>query len=130
METFEEKRVQLALTALDPNLFLDKMWDKEGQYIYYAVRCMVGPDVEPFITVEWRSQEGPFPLSLDIVDRVRAQEGSIKEAFTQAMVNNAAKAELRKQELEAQIDDKLEWAEKSRKKLGIYGPWSNKANVD
>lgn len=130
MQTYEEKRVQMALTALDPNLFLDKLFDKQGGYIYYAVRCNVGIGVEPFTTVEWRSPEGPFPLSLDIVDRVRAQEGSIKEALTQAMVNNAAKEELRKQEIEAQIDEKLEWANKSRKRLGIYGPWSNRANVD
>src|SRR6476646_7963688 len=110
METFEERRVQMALTALDPNHFLDKLYDRQGQYIYYAVRCMVGEGVEPFITVEWRGDNGPWPLSLDIVDKVRYQEGSIKEAFTQAMVNNAAKAELRRQELEAEVDDRIDWA--------------------
>ena len=129
MQTFEEKRVQMALTALDPNLFLDKEYDKVGQYLYYTVRCNVGIGVEPFKTLEWRSPEGPLPLSLDIVDRVRYQEGSIRDALTQAMVNNAAKAELRRQEQEDIIDDKLDWANKSRKRLGIYGPWANKHNV-
>jgi hypothetical protein len=131
MQTFEEKRVQMALTALDPDLFLDKRFDPVRKLIYYAVCHIIEPGTEPYVAVDWRTPEGlPKPLSLDLVDQVRSQEGSIKEALTQAMVNNAALKELRRQELETQVQESLEWADQSKKRLHISGPWSRKADVD
>lgn len=129
METFQEKQVQLALDKLgESGLFLDKLFDKEGQYIYYAVRHFVSPDVEPFIVVDWRydlhGHKYPRPLSLDLIDQVRAQEGSMKEAFDKAMVDNAVKKELHRQEFEKTVDELAEDARKrERKNSWSYAHW-------
>ena len=132
--TLEEKKVQNALNALDPELFLDKLSDKSGPFkgvVYYAVRHIIPGALEPYTAVEWRAPNGyPLPLSLDIVDKVRSQEGSIQEAVATVIANNAAKKELDAQKRQEELDDRIEWQKKSSKRLGLYGPWSNKANVD
>lgn len=92
-----ERQVQKALSSLDHNLFLDKEFHPVYKCIYYVVkRRMDG--LEPLRTVEWIVGSMPLPLSMDIVDRVRSQEGDIRDAMAQAVANNAAKQELLRQE--------------------------------
>lgn len=98
-----EKVIQQELTRLDPGLFLDKEWCRVALngsvngYVYYTVKHSVGSGTPPYTVLEWRDGRGPWPLSLTMVDIVRQQEGDIREAVTQATVNNAAKAELARQ---------------------------------
>jgi len=130
MVTLEEKQVQEELCRVDPKLFLDKLYDKEGQYVYYTVRYPADIGLEPLTCVHWRTKHGPLPLSLDIVGVVRRQEGDIREAIRQATVNNALKKEAINTDLMDDIDERLLWMDKSSKRLGLYGPWSNKANLE
>ena len=125
----QEKEVQQALHHLDPDLFLDKLYDPDGQYVYYAVRYPAAPGLEPLTCVHWRTTDGPLPLSLDLVGVVRRQEGDIREAIKEATINNALKKQAHNQDLHDDIDERLRWMEKSRKRLGLYGPWTNKANL-
>lgn len=91
-----EKHIQKELTYLDHDLVLDKAWSPFG-YLYWRVLKIV-KDVEPLVAVDWRKGNTPLPLSMDIVDKVRSQEGDISEAVRSAIVNNAARKELLRQE--------------------------------
>lgn len=93
---FEEKQVQQALQALDPLLFLDKRWSPFSGVYYCACRHMEDGS-EPFVAVDWRDGTHPKPLSLDLVDRVRSQEGNISESISLATAHNAARKELARQ---------------------------------
>lgn len=125
----EEKRVQEELSRVDPLLFLDKLYDKEGGYIYYAIRYPVGDGVEPLTCVHWRTVDGPLPLNLDIVSLVRRQEGDIRDAIKEVTVNNAVKRMKAADDYKADMEERAEWIQKSSKRLGIYGPWENKYNL-
>ena len=125
----QEKAVQNALRLVDPELFLDKLYDQEGQYVYYAVRYPC-PGTDPLTCVHWRTMDGPLPLSLDIVDVVRRNEGDIRESIREVTINNALKKERDKADRDAAYQEELDWYIKSNKRLGIYGPWSNASNVD
>jgi len=95
-----EKQIQRELTALDPDLFLDKMYF-EGT-LYYTVRYNVGLNEEPMTPVVWASPDGtPLPLSADIVSVVRMQEGNLLDVCREAAEINAQKR--REAELEADL---------------------------
>ena len=112
----DEKNVQLALTALDPDLFLDKRYSPFSG-IYYTV-CYPAPE-EPLVVVDWRDGTYPKPLSLDLVDQVRRQEGDIREAISTATANNAARKELLRQERLKIVDEITEEWQKSGRSTGI-----------
>lgn len=111
--TFEEKQVQAALSALDPMLFLDKRWSPLSGIYYCACRRMEDGS-EPFVAVDWRQGTHPLPLSLDLVDRVRSQEGSISETISLATAHNAARKELARQERLKRQDEAVEDWQKSK----------------
>jgi len=108
---------------------LDKLYDKEGQYLYYAIRYPMEGGVEPLTCVHWRTVDGPLPLSLDIVNLCRRQEGDIREAIKTATVNNALKKANVDQQWKEDMDERIAWVQKSSKRLGIYGPWSPKYDL-
>lgn len=99
-----EKRIQAALTELDHNLWLDKEWSPFG-YVYYVVKTRIANDVEPLNVVEWRMDNQPLPLSYDIVNQVRYQEGNIQEAIKEATVNNAVLKEKKRQDVQKDIEN-------------------------
>lgn len=108
-----EKQVQLALQALDPLLFLDKRYSPFSGVYYCAVRRM--PDgVEDFVAVDWRQGTHPLPLSLDLVDRVRSQEGNISESISLATAHNAARKELARQARLKRQDEAIEDWQKTK----------------
>lgn len=84
---------------MDGGLFLDKEADPYGR-VYYTVKHLInqGGNVSPYTALDWRDPDGnPKPLSEDLIIALRAQEGDIREAMTQAIVNNAAAKELERQ---------------------------------
>jgi len=93
-----EDRIQRELSYLDLNLFLD--FDRHPIYgfLYYSVKQQMQDGTKPLTVVDWCVGDTPLPLSEDIVDRVRAQEGDLRESIAQATVNNAARQELLRQE--------------------------------
>lgn len=91
-----EKEVQKELSYLDHDLWLDKKWSPFG-YMYYVVLKRIEGH-EPLTVVDWREGNTPLPLSLDLVDKVRSQEGDISDAIAQATANNAARHEMLLQE--------------------------------
>lgn len=119
----EETRIQAALGQLDPLLFLDKRWSHFGG-IYYCVCRQMEDGSEPLVVVDWRVGVYPKELSLDIVDQVRAQEGSITEAVSQATANNAARKELARQKRLTIQDEIVEEWQKSGRSTGIAAPSS------
>lgn len=125
----QEKRVQEELQRTDPDLFLDKLYDREGQYVYYAIRYKTPEGTEPLTCIHWRTIYGPLPLSLDIVNAVRVNEGDIREAIKTATVNNALKKDKALQERAEAFQEELDWYQKSSKKLGVY-PMSGKPKND
>lgn len=92
-----EKRVDAELKKLDPDLFLDKEWDHYRKCVYYTVKYNIGSGVEPFVSVDWRDEHGPIPLSLIVVDFVKRNEGDIREDLAKVKANNAAKKEQARQ---------------------------------
>ena len=115
--TFEEATIQRALNDVDPDLFLDKRHSAFSG-VYYVV-CYPAPG-EPMIVVDWREGVHPKPLSLDLVDRVRSQEGDIRESIAQATVNNAARKELVRQERLSKQDEAIEdWQKSKPGKTGV-----------
>lgn len=117
--TFDEKTVQNALTALDPKLFLDKRWSPLSGTYYCACRMMEGSSY-PLVAVDWREGVYAKPLSLDLVDRVRSQEGDISEAVSAATANNAARKELMRQERLKRQDEAIEdWQKSKPGKVGV-----------
>lgn len=128
-----EKEIQSQLDTFEGGLFLDKYWDN-GQ-IVYTVSHIIERGSAPYVAVEWRGPDGR-PLGLDesvnglnIIETLRSQEGSVRDAMNQAIVENAVAREKRKEELEEYIDEELRWIEKSSKKLHISGPWDPKHDV-
>lgn len=113
-----EKEVQRELEYLDLELFLD--YDRHPAYgfLYYSVKRMM-PNAAPLTVVDWCVGSTPLPLSLDIVDRVRSQEGDIRESITAATVNNAARKELQRQERLKQQEEVIEEWQKSGRSTGI-----------
>lgn len=92
-----EVLIQRELDRMDGGLFLDKEADAYGRVVY-KVKHFVEGTVSPYTALEWVYPDGnPKPLSEDLISSLRAQEGSIQEAVTQAIVNNAAKKELERQ---------------------------------
>lgn len=89
--TADERDVQRALTALDRGLFLDKEWEPNGPhggYVYHVVKHRVGENlVLPVAGTEWRDEDGPKPLTMAIVDRVRRNENAL-EGFAQEARRN------------------------------------------
>lgn len=91
---------------MDGGLFLDKEADQYGR-VFYSVKHPVEGAVMPYTALKWVYPDGtPKPLSDDLISALRAQEGSIKEVLTQAMVNNAARAELLKQKALEEAEDR------------------------
>ena len=112
-----ENQIQKELTYLDHGLFLDKEWSPFG-YVYYSVK-MVVDGAAPLTVLDWRDGNTPLPLSMSVVDRVRSQEGDIREAIRDATVNNAAQKECRRQaRLEAIENIVDDWSKD--KTLGRY----------
>lgn len=100
-----EASIQAELNRMDGGLFLDKEADRYGRVIY-KVKHFVQGVVSPYTALEWIYPDGnPKPLSEDLISALRAQEGSIQEATTQAIVNNAAKKELERQRMHTAVDD-------------------------
>jgi hypothetical protein len=129
----DERSVQAELDALDGDLFLDKEWD--NGVIVYSIKHIIERGTAPYTALEWRDPEGR-PLGLDeskyglnIIQTLRSQEGSIKEALNEAIVHNAVLKEEARQAVLQEREDRLKWIEKSSKRLGLYGPWENKDNV-
>lgn len=79
---------------------------------------------EPFVAVDWREGTYPKPLSLDLVDRVRSQEGNIAESIRNAAVNNAARKELLRQKRLAEQEEVAQEWQKSGRSTGIPAPSS------
>lgn len=99
-----EVLIQRELDRMDGGLFLDKEADSYGRVVY-KVKHFVEGAVSPYTALEWVYPDGnPKPLSEDLISALRAQEGSIQEALTQAIVNNAAKKELERQAMHDHID--------------------------
>lgn len=117
--TFEENQIQKALNNLDRDLFLDKRHSPLSG-VYYVV-CYPAPG-EPMIVVDWREGIHPKPLSLDLVDRVRSQEGDISESIAQATANNAARKELMRQKRLQEQEEVVEEWQKSGRSTGIPKP--------
>ena len=115
----EEKQVQNALSRLDPLLFLDKRWSAFSG-LYYCVCRRMEDGSEPLVVVDWREGVHPKPLSLDLVDRVRSQEGDISESIAVSIANNAARKELLRQEREKRQDEAIEdWQKSKPGKLSV-----------
>src|SRR5215211_7314977 len=108
-----EKRIQQELTRLDPNLFLDKLWDQRG-FVYYAVRYPLGDGTEPLVCGELRDAEGPIPLSPDIVTQIAAQEHDVREAMASAIAANDAKKLARRIALDESLDETAKDFERSQ----------------
>lgn len=117
--TFEEKQIQNALNSLDPLLFLDKRWSPLSG-IYYCVCRRMEDGSAPLVAVDWREGVYAKPLSLDLVDRVRSQEGDISEAIASATANNAARKELARQARLKRQDEAIEdWQKTKPGKVGV-----------
>ena len=76
----------------------------------------------PHVAVDWREGVHAKPLSLDLVDRVRSQEGSISEAIAVATAHNAARKELLRQERISKQEEVAEEWRKSGRSTGIPAP--------
>lgn len=119
-----EKEIQRQLEYLDLNLFLD--YDRHPVYgfLYHSVKQFVPGGLKPLTVVDWCVGSTPLPLSLDIVDQVRRQEGDIRESITAATVHNAARKELARQERLKIQDEVIEEWQKSGRSTGIAAPSS------
>lgn len=109
---------------MDGGLFLDKEADEYGR-VYYSVKHFVQGAVSPYTALKWTYPDGnPRPLSEDLITALRAQEGDIREALTQAMVNNAALRELHRQQADKEaLEIAEEWDKTKRSKKSVsIGP--------
>lgn len=114
-----ERKIQAELDQLDHGLFLDKEWSPFG-YVYYSVKMSL-KDTHPVTVLDWRAGNHPLPLSMDIVNKVRNQEGSIMEALKTVTVNNAVRKEKARQEALQEVDDRThEWEFEKRGDRKIY----------
>lgn len=119
----DERDVQRALTRLDPGLFLDKEWDIVGGFAYYIVKHRVGENlVLPVAGTEWRTDAGPKPLSMAIVDRVRRNENALEGAGRWAAERNRRLREKAREETSAQMDEVIADFHKHGKLGHFSGP--------
>jgi len=93
----QERLVKRALRATDPDLYLVEEWSSLN-FPYYAVKISIGEDLEPFTPIHWVHDGKPLPLSLNLIDELRAQEGDVTEAISQATASNIARKERARQE--------------------------------
>lgn len=117
-----ERRIQNELDLMDGGLFLDKEIDISGR-LFYSVKHLIhsGGHTSLYTALDWRDPDGnPKPLSDDLISALRAQEGDIKEATTQAIVNNAARKELERQKAHTDAMEVVkEWDTSKRGKKSI-----------
>ena len=113
MSSAQEKQIDQALKRLDPDLFLDKEWNRDRGYMYYAVKYRIAGG-EPMLCVSWDSPMGPRNLSMDIVDKVASQEHDVRESLKTAIVENAARRELQRQKLAENLDETSKDFERSQ----------------
>ena len=122
-----ERYVQNELNKLDPDLFLDKEW-YQGT-LCYTVKYNIGSGHAPLKVLDWAVGGQPLPLSPSLVDRVKQQEGDIREAISHATVNNAVMAMRARKEMEEVAEIISDEFEKSAKVLHRAGPWKSKYDV-
>lgn len=104
----DEKSISLALRRLDPHLFLDKELEPigpRGPYVYPVVKLWVGSEHPPIPVLEWRDRDGPWPLSMAIVDKVRHQEGSLDGAVKRVIAANERKRQSAIEETGASVEE-------------------------
>ncbi len=93
----QQRLVRRALKSVDPALYLEEEWSHLG-FPYWTIKQPVGEGFDPFVVVPWLHDGKPLPLSLNIVDKLRRQEGDIREAVAQAAANNRLNKERARQE--------------------------------
>ena len=113
-----EKEIQRELTRMDHGLWLDKEWG-DG-YLYYVVKAEV-PGAAPLTVVDWRVGDFALPLSMDLLVRVRNQEGDILDALKDVKLNNAVRMHNERQAALQEAEDRAhEWQYEKRGKKQIY----------
>ena len=113
-----ERRVNEELQRLDRFLFLDKElepYGPHGPYVYLVVKHHIGSGVPPVPVLEWRDRDGPWPLTMEIVERVKRREGRLEDAVAKAVAANERK---RQQTVEKVGDEAYEVALDARKATG------------
>lgn len=90
----DKREVQRALDRLDRDLFLDQELSPigpYGPYVYWVVKHWIGSGHEPVPVLEWRDENGPWPLTMAIVERVRRTDEKWETIFDRMMKQNEAK---------------------------------------
>ena len=90
----DKREVQRALERLDKGLFLDQELEPigpYGPYVYWVVKHWIGSGVAPVPVLEWRDDNGPWPLTMAIVEKVRRENRSWEEVFKHILEVNRAK---------------------------------------
>jgi hypothetical protein len=113
-----EKQIQAELNAMDFDLFLDKEWSPFSG-VFYSVKRLMADGIAPLTVVDWREGTHPLPLSMDIVAKVRSQEGDIRESIRDATVANAVRKEKARRDALQAAEDIIEDWQKDRT-LGRY----------
>ncbi len=89
--TVTSKQIDRELQQLDRGLFLDpemELHDPRGRYLYWTVKHHIGSNIPPFCVLEWRDGNGPWDLSMAIVEAVKRKEGGLDRAVQQALEHN------------------------------------------
>ena len=89
--TVTSKQIDRELQQLDRGLFLDpemELHDPRGRYLYWTVKHHIGSAVPPVCVLEWRDGNGPWDLSMGIVEAVKRKEGGLERAVQKALEHN------------------------------------------
>ena len=90
----DKREVQRALDRLDRNLFLDQELEPIGPYgpfVFWVVKHHIGSGHPPISVLEWKDNNGPWPLTMAIVERVRREDRSHEVIFKEILAKNEAK---------------------------------------
>ena len=94
--TATSKQIDRELQRLDRGLFLDpeiELHDPRGKYTYWTVKHHIGSNVPPLAVLEWRDGNGPWELSMAIIEAVKRREGGLERAVQKALEANKKKRE-------------------------------------
>ncbi len=89
--TATSKQIDRELQQLDRHLFLDpemELHDPRGRYLYWTVKHHIGSAVPPVCVLEWRDGNGPWDLTMAIVEAVKRKEGGLDRAVQLALEHN------------------------------------------
>lgn len=122
----DQRQLEAELRKLDPRLFLDfevSPRGPHGPFVYPVVKEWIGDQHPPVPVLVWKTEDGPKPLTLAIVEQVKRQERRDDKLVERVHAANDAHGQELDEDRDEQWDDTIREHERAARNFGHFsGP--------